>query len=99
MKDLKFCGYLNVGIYNFEGVGGIYVMYVLYYVDKFEFYFGLLKDLKVDVMVEFWKDVFKLVVVIVMGGLVFVEVVYYVIVGLNVEEDVEDYYEYVEGEY
>lgn len=89
--DLKSCGYENVGLYDFEGVGGIYVMYVLYYVDKLLFYVGLVDQLSVSLLVSLWKGVIKLLVLLVMGVMVFVGFFYYVCVGFNCVDDEEDY--------
>lgn len=99
VKDLKSRGYPNAGIYNPEGVGGTHVMYVLHHADKPELYSGLPKDPKVDVTVELWKDILKPVAAVAMGGLALAEVAHYVTVGPNVEEDVEDHHEHLEGEH
>ena len=99
VKDLKSRGYPNAGIYNPEGVGGTHVMYVLHHADKPELYSGLPKDPKVDVTVELWKDILKPVAAVAMGGLALAEVAHYVTVGPNIEEDVEDHHEHLEGEH
>lgn len=90
VEDLKLCGYENVGLYDLQGVGGIYVMYVLQYVDKFEFYVDLFKDLCISLMVEVWKGVVKLLGVLVIVVMVFVGFLYYIGIGCNMVNDEEE---------
>ena len=49
--------------------------------------------------VELWKDILKPVAAVAMGGLALAEVAHYVTVGPNIEEDVEDHHEHLEGEH
>lgn len=92
--ELKICGYDNVGLYDLVGVGGIYVMYVLYYVDKLNLYYGLLENLEISEIVKFWKGIWKLFVVVGFVVIFVVSIFYYVGVGLNcVDEEENNLYE------
>lgn len=91
VEDLKLCGYDKVGIYDFVGVGGMYVFYVLYYVDKLVLYFDLLEELWIFLVVEGWKGVIKIVGFVVIGVVVFGLVLYGFLGCVNKVIVVEEY--------
>lgn len=90
IEDLKECGFEYVGLYDLQGVGGMYVMYVLYYVDKLLLYYGLFDNLLISLMVKLWKGIVKLFVVVGFVLIVLVGFFYYMWVGLNEVIDEEE---------
>lgn len=88
--ELKIRGYDNAGLYDSVGVGGIYVMYVLYYVDKLNLYYGLSENSEISEIVKFWKGIWKSFAVVGFAVIFAVSIFYYVGVGSNRADEEEN---------
>jgi formate dehydrogenase iron-sulfur subunit len=83
IKDLKWRGFDQAGLYNPPGVSGTHVMYVLHHADQPHLYAGLPDNPRISPIVEVWKGVSKYAGLAVIGLTVAAGFIHHILQGPN----------------